>query len=108
MLAASSVDESLAFLRLEEEKIVFKQNHDGNLKIFVGGLPKDLSEENFKIFFLNFGPISSSEIILDHKSNKSRCFGFVTFIFQDSVDQVLRENGFIKIEGKIVDCKSAV
>ncbi|CAD6230822.1 unnamed protein product [Miscanthus lutarioriparius] len=48
-------------------------------KIFVGGLPSALKEDEFKEFFSKFGKVVEYEIIRDHTTNRPRGFGFIVF-----------------------------
>ena len=44
-------------------------------KIFVGGLPQSLKEDEFKGFFEKYGKIEDSVIMVDKDTNKSRGSG---------------------------------
>lgn len=48
-------------------------------KIFVNGLPTNLSEEKFKEFFAQYFPIRSAFLIKDNETGVSRGYGFVEF-----------------------------
>ncbi|CAA9999928.1 unnamed protein product [Nesidiocoris tenuis] len=76
-------------------------------KIFVGGLKEDLGEEELKMYFSEFGPVSSVAIILDRDTGKKRGFGFVEFDDYDAVDKVCLQ-GTHNINGKRIDVKKAV
>nr|GEU67366.1 heterogeneous nuclear ribonucleoprotein 1 [Tanacetum cinerariifolium] len=76
-------------------------------KIFVGGLPADLTLEEFKAFFEKFGPIKDVVVMVDKETSRPRGFGFVTFNSQDAVDNVLK-NRFYEIKNKRVEVKKAV
>lgn len=58
-------------------------------KIFVGGLPHNLEDEEFKNFFRQFGEIEDSAILKDKRTGKPRGFGFVTYMTVNSVDKVM-------------------
>eukprot|EP01122_Echinamoeba_exundans_P011278 TRINITY_DN4430_c0_g1_i1.p1 TRINITY_DN4430_c0_g1~~TRINITY_DN4430_c0_g1_i1.p1 ORF type:complete len:433 (-),score=102.57 TRINITY_DN4430_c0_g1_i1:525-1823(-) len=75
-------------------------------KIFVGGVPHTVNDEQFREFFLRFGEITEALIMRDRASNKSRGFGFVTFSNEDSVDKVFAA-GQLQIQGKHVEVKKA-
>lgn len=47
------------------------------MKIFIGGLPKDITETDLKEAFEEFGEVSSSKIVSDKATGISRGFGFV-------------------------------
>lgn len=46
-------------------------------KIFVGGLPLDLSIDGLKDYFMQFGEVADCVIVSDKDTKQSRCFGFV-------------------------------
>ncbi|KAL5231383.1 hypothetical protein ABZP36_030159 [Zizania latifolia] len=77
-------------------------------KIFVGGLPSALKEDEFKEFFLKFGKVVEHEIIRDHSTNRSRGFGFVVFDAEKMVDELLAKKGnMIDLNGSQVEIKKA-
>ena len=47
------------------------------LKLFVGGLSWDTTDDSLKNFFATAGTVTSAKIITDKFSGKSRGFGFV-------------------------------
>ena len=77
-------------------------------KIFVGGLPHDITLETFKEYFLSYGDIEDIVIMLDRHTNKPRGFGFVTFENEYSVDEVMSIHEEHNILGQWVDCKRAI
>ncbi|OMJ94370.1 hypothetical protein SteCoe_2413 [Stentor coeruleus] len=76
-------------------------------KMFVGGLPQDVTEELFKGFFEQFGEVEDSVVMLDRETGRPRGFGFVTFKSEDSADKVLENHSKNYINGKWVECKKA-
>lgn len=48
-------------------------------KLFVGGLPADITDEEFRTFFTAFGEVLDSVVMFDRDTGRSRGFGFVTF-----------------------------
>jgi RNA recognition motif-containing protein len=48
-------------------------------KLFVGGLPYSMTDDEFKELFAPFGDVQSADIIFDRATNRSKGFGFVTF-----------------------------
>lgn len=44
--------------------------------------------DELKEYFLPYGSIVEHQIMLDHKTGRSRGFGFVTFDSEDSVEKV--------------------
>ncbi|KAG6482683.1 heterogeneous nuclear ribonucleoprotein A1, A2/B1 homolog [Zingiber officinale] len=77
-------------------------------KIFVGGIPTTLSEDQFKNYFSEFGRVEEHEIIRDHTTNRSRGFGFIVFENEKDVDDLLAKKGnMIDLAGTKVEIKKA-
>ncbi|KAI3789430.1 hypothetical protein L2E82_02225 [Cichorium intybus] len=76
-------------------------------KIFVGGLASTVTENDFKIYFEQFGTITDAVVMYDHNTKRPRGFGFITFDTQDSVNNVLLKP-FHQLNGKMVEVKRAV
>ena len=49
------------------------------MKIYVGGLPYTTTEEELAQIFSTYGDVTSSKIIIDRETNRSRGFGFVRY-----------------------------
>lgn len=47
------------------------------MKIFVGNLSSQVTEEQLKHLFEEYGPVKGAKIISDNYTNRSRGFGFV-------------------------------
>ncbi|KAL6195198.1 hypothetical protein ACLB2K_030818 [Fragaria x ananassa] len=72
-------------------------------KIFVGGIPSAVSEEELKSFFSKSGEVVEHQIIRDHETNRSRGFGFVIFDSEEVVDELLSKGNMIDMEGTQVE-----
>ena len=77
-------------------------------KIFVGGLPHNLSLSEFKSYFQQFGLLEDCVILKDKRTQKPRGFGFVTYSDLECATKVMQLKDQHVIQGKWVDCKSAV
>lgn len=84
------------------------QNSFKTKKVFVGGLPSDITEEAFREFFEQFGIIEDSVVMLDRDTGRPRGFGFVTFYDEESTEKVLETYEKNFINGKWIDCKKAM
>ncbi|KAJ4827573.1 hypothetical protein Tsubulata_004794 [Turnera subulata] len=76
-------------------------------KIFVGGIPGGVTEDEFKEFFLQFGEIREHQIMRDHTTNRSRGFGFITFDDEQAVDDLLARGNKLELAGNQVEIKKA-
>ncbi|CAA2971953.1 heterogeneous nuclear ribonucleo 1-like [Olea europaea subsp. europaea] len=76
-------------------------------KIFVGGIPTSVTEDEFKNFFSNYGKVVEHEIIRDHVTQRSRGFGFIVFDNEQVVDNLLTDGNMIDMNGTQVEIKKA-
>ncbi|WOL00971.1 heterogeneous nuclear ribonucleoprotein 1-like [Canna indica] len=76
-------------------------------KIFVGGLPSTITENEFKKYFDQFGTITDVVVMYDHNTQRPRGFGFITYDSEEAVDKVLFKT-FHELNGKTVEVKKAV
>ncbi|KAG6690027.1 hypothetical protein I3842_11G203000 [Carya illinoinensis] len=68
-------------------------------KIFVGGIPSSVTEEEFKNFFSKYGEVVEHQIIRDHETQRSRGFGFIIFDSDEVVDEILSNGNMIEMAG---------
>ncbi|XP_055622517.1 RNA-binding protein squid isoform X3 [Toxorhynchites rutilus septentrionalis] len=75
-------------------------------KIFVGGLTTEISDEEIKTFFGQFGNIVDVEMPFDKQKNQRKGFCFITFDSEQVVNELLKTPKQT-ISGKEVDVKKA-
>jgi len=75
-------------------------------KVFVGGLPPHIEKSDLLQFFSKFGEIKDSIVQTDLVTGRSRGFGFVTFMSESSVEEVLK-NPRYDLGGRMIQCKRA-
>jgi squid-like protein len=75
-------------------------------KIFVGGLSNELSDDDIKNFFNQFGNIVEVEMPFDKTKNQRKGFCFITFESEQVVNELLKTPKQT-INGKEVDVKKA-
>ncbi|XP_022888850.1 heterogeneous nuclear ribonucleoprotein 1 [Olea europaea var. sylvestris] len=76
-------------------------------KIFVGGIPTTVGEDEFGDFFSKLGEVKELQIMKDHSSGRSRGFGFITFETEQSVDDILANGNRLDFAGAQVEIKKA-
>ncbi|XP_050383614.1 uncharacterized protein LOC126800310 [Argentina anserina] len=76
-------------------------------KIFVGGIPTTVNEDEFSDFFSQFGEVKEHQIMRDHSTGRSRGFGFVTFETEQPVDDLLDKGNRLEFAGAQVEIKKA-
>ncbi|KAI3759765.1 hypothetical protein L6452_07809 [Arctium lappa] len=76
-------------------------------KIFVGGIPLTLTEDELREYFSSYGDIIEHQIMLDHVTGRSRGFGFVTFDSEEAVEKIFADGQLHELGGKQVEIKRA-
>ncbi|CAH2242399.1 jg12980 [Pararge aegeria aegeria] len=71
----------------------------GYPKVFLGGLPSNITETDLRVFFGRYGKVMEVVIMYDQEKKKSRGFGFLSFEDEISVERVTQEH-FINLNGK--------
>ena len=70
-----------------------------NKKIYVGNISFDTTEDDLKNEFLEYGDIEDVKIIIDHQTNRSKGFGFITFSTTEAMEASLAKNG-AEVQGR--------
>lgn len=58
-------------------------------KLFIGGLSYGTDDQSLKEAFSGFGEVTDARIIVDRETGRSRGFGFVNFVDNDSASSAL-------------------
>jgi len=79
-------------------------------KLFIGGLPAALSEENLREYFEKYGPIDNFQFVMNKQTNIRKAFCFIEFRDEETVEKItegkIPPNSVVHtIEGQTVDCK---
>jgi len=69
-------------------------------KIFVGGIPTTITEDEFKDYFSKFGKVAEHQIMQDRSTGRSRGFGFITFDSEQVVEEIISQGKMIELGGK--------
>ena len=76
-------------------------------KLFVGGLPQEVSEEELKEHFGQFGDIESVNLKTDPNTGRSRGFCFVVYEGPDGLEVALGTEATHTLGGKTVRVEQA-
>ncbi|CAH1711748.1 RNA-binding protein squid-like [Aphis gossypii] len=101
LLAAG--DHFIANKKVDPKRVTKKVN-PLRCKIFVGGLTSEMTEQDVRNYFLQFGQISEYQQPFDKMKNQKKGFCFITFEDSEVVNQVLKNPKQV-INGKEVDVK---
>ncbi|XP_055387239.1 heterogeneous nuclear ribonucleoprotein 27C [Condylostylus longicornis] len=83
-----------------------KPKKGGGYKVFLGGLPSNVTETDLRTFFGRYGKVTEVVIMYDQEKKKSRGFGFLSFEEEQAVEHVTNER-YINLHGKQVEIKKA-
>lgn len=75
-------------------------------KVFVGGLPPDITSQEIKEYFEAYGKVTEVLLMHDKNTKRLRGFSFVTFE-SETAGKTVCDAGFHKLKGKNVECKRA-
>lgn len=82
------------------------KRNNGYPKVFLGGLPSNVTETDLRTFFMRYGKVMEVVIMYDQEKKKSRGFGFLSFEEDEAVDRCVSEH-FVNLNGKQVEIKKA-
>ncbi len=77
------------------------------MKLFVGGLPFALSDDDLRQVFEAHGQVASANIVLDRATGRSRGFGFVEMPNAEEAEKAVREVNGTEIEGRSIKVEQA-
>lgn len=60
-------------------------------KLFVGGLPYSVTDDELNELFAPFGTVISAKVIIDRETNRSKGFGFVEMENDDEAKAAIAE-----------------
>ena len=63
------------------------------MKLYVGNLPYNISDDQLSDMFAKFGTPDSAKVITDRDTGRSKGFGFVEFSNANEAKQALSMNG---------------
>ncbi len=70
------------------------------MNIYVGNLPYASTEDEVKVLFEQYGPVSSVKIIMDKLTGQSRGFGFVEMEHKEDSDTAIESLNNADFQGK--------
>jgi heterogeneous nuclear ribonucleoprotein A1/A3 len=76
-------------------------------KLFVGALSLQMTDEDLRTFYSQYGTITDCVVMKDPHTRRSRGFGFVTFAAVEEIDKAMNSRPHV-IDGKTIDPKRAV
>lgn len=94
--------------KIDPKPAIPREEQEKTEKIFVGGVGLDVTEEEFKEYFSQFGKVVESTLMSNKDTGRPRGFGFITFESEESAKAVLAKRKEIVIKDKLVEVKEAL
>jgi cold-inducible RNA-binding protein len=77
------------------------------MKIYIGGLPYQTSEEQLAQIFAPYGEVSSAKIIADRETGRSKGFGFVEMSDGEAAKKAIAELNEAELGGRTITVNEA-
>ena len=71
-------------------------------KLFVGGLPYSLQQEELQSLFAPCGEVTSATIVRDRITNQSRGFGFVEMATEEAASDAIKKLNGTQVGGRTI------
>jgi cold-inducible RNA-binding protein len=76
-------------------------------KLFVGGLPYALTDDQLRELFAPVGEVVSAKVIVDRDTNRSKGFGFVEMSSDDEAKAAVDQLNGKEVEGRSINVSEA-
>lgn len=91
---------------IDPKRAIPREEQDKTAKIFVGGVGGDVTEDDFRVFFEQYGTVIDAQLMMDKDTGRPRGFGFVTFDSDKAVEKIVSEK-FLILKNKPIEVKRA-
>lgn len=78
------------------------------MKIFAAKLSPNTTSESLQALFEQFGEVSSSKVIMDRETGRSKCYGFIEMPDDEQARQALEALNGVEYEGSTIATKEAI
>ncbi|KAI8901244.1 hypothetical protein BC833DRAFT_578513 [Globomyces pollinis-pini] len=94
---------------VDPKRAVPKDEQDKTEKIFVGGIPMDVTNDEFGEYFEKYGVVLDASLMFDKNTGRSRGFGFITFDDSEAVNMVMaaQADKELRMHGRRIEIKQA-
>lgn len=77
------------------------------MNMYVSNLSFHTTDDDLRVLFEQFGPVSSAKVITDKATGRSRGFGFVEMASNDEADKAMKGLNNQEIEGRALSVSIA-
>jgi len=76
-------------------------------KLFVGGLPYAVTDDQLRELFAGVGAVASAKVIVDRETNRSKGFGFVEMENDDEAKAAIEQMNGKDVDGRTITVNEA-
>ena len=77
------------------------------MNLYISNLSYNISDEDLRLLFADYGEITSAKVIMDRETGRSRGFGFVELSDDELAKKAIEELNQASYDGKVINIKEA-
>lgn len=77
------------------------------MNLYISNLSYNISDENLRQLFADYGEITSAKVIMDRETGRSRGFGFVELSDDELAKKAIEELNQASYDGKVINITEA-
>ena len=77
------------------------------MNLYISNLSYNISDEDLRLLFADYGEITSAQVIMDRETGRSRGFGFVELSDDELAKKAIEELNQASYDGKVINITEA-
>ena len=77
------------------------------MNLYISNLSYNISDEDLRLLFVDYGEITSAKVIMDRETGRSRGFGFVELSDDELAKKAIEELNQASYDGKVINITEA-
>ena len=77
------------------------------MNLYISNLSYNISDEDLRLLFAEYGEITSAKVIMDRETGRSRGFGFVELSDDELAKKAIEELNQASYDGKVINITEA-
>lgn len=77
------------------------------MNLYISNLSYNISDEDLRLLFADYGEITSAKVIMDRETGRSRGFGFVELSDDELAKRAIEELNQASYDGKVINITEA-
>lgn len=77
------------------------------MNLYISNLSYNISDEDLRLLFADYGEITSAKVIMDRETGRSRGFGFVELSDDELAKKAIEELNQVSYDGKVINITEA-